>query len=114
MARSVNKVASRAKRKKLLKLTKGNFGARKNVLTVAKHTWEKGQTYAYRDRRVKKREFRKLWIQRINAGARQFGISYSQLIGKLNAKDIQINRKVLADLAMNNPEAFKAIVDSAK
>jgi len=114
MARSVNKVASRAKRKKLLKLTKGNFGARKNVLTVAKNTWEKGQTYAYRDRRVKKREFRKLWIQRINAGARQFGISYSQLIGKLNAKDIQINRKVLADLAMNNPEAFKAIVDSAK
>lgn len=114
MARSVNKVASRAKRKKLLKLTKGNFGARKNVLTVAKHTWEKGQTYAYRDRRVKKREFRKLWIQRINAGARQFGISYSQLIGKLNSKDIQINRKVLADLAMNNPEAFKAIVDSAK
>lgn len=114
MARSVNKVASRAKRKKLLKLTKGNFGARKNVLTVAKHTWEKGQTYAYRDRRVKKREFRKLWIQRINAGARQFGISYSQLIGKLSSKDIQINRKVLADLAMNNPEAFKAIVDSAK
>jgi len=114
MARSVNKVASRAKRKKLLKLTKGNFGARKNVLTVAKNTWEKGQTYAYRDRRVKKREFRKLWIQRINAGARQFGISYSQLIGKLNSKDIQINRKVLADLAMNNPEAFKAIVDSAK
>jgi len=114
MPRSVNKVASRAKRKKLLKLTKGYFGARKNVLTVAKNTWEKGQGYAYRDRRAKKREFRKLWIQRINAGARQFGMSYSQFIGKLNAKDIQINRKVLADLAMNNPEAFKAIVDSVQ
>jgi large subunit ribosomal protein L20 len=114
MPRSVNKVASRAKRKKLLKLTKGYFGARKNVLTVAKNTWEKGQTYAYRDRRAKKREFRKLWIQRINAGARQYGLSYSQFIGKLNAKDIQINRKVLADLAMNNPEAFKAIVDSVQ
>jgi large subunit ribosomal protein L20 len=112
MPRSVNKVASRAKRKKLLKLTKGYFGARKNVLTVAKNTWEKGQGYAYRDRRTKKREFRKLWIQRINAGARQYGLSYSQFIGKLNAKDIQINRKVLADLAMNNPDAFKAIVDS--
>ncbi|MBW6497874.1 MAG: 50S ribosomal protein L20 [Bacteroidales bacterium] len=114
MPRSVNKVASRAKRKKLLKLTKGYFGARKNVLTVAKNTWEKGQGYAYRDRRAKKREFRKLWIQRINAGARQYGLSYSQFIGKLNAKDIQINRKVLADLAMNNPEAFKAIVDSVQ
>ncbi len=114
MPRSVNKVASRAKRKKLLKLTKGYFGARKNVLTVAKNTWEKGQGYAYRDRRAKKREFRKLWIQRINAGVRQFGMSYSQFIGKLNAKDIQINRKVLADLAMNNPEAFKAIVDSVQ
>ncbi len=114
MPRSVNKVASRAKRKKLLKLTKGYFGARKNVLTVAKNTWEKGQTYAYRDRRAKKREFRALWIQRINAGVRQYGMSYSQFIGKLNAKDIQINRKVLADLAMNNPEAFKAIVDSVQ
>lgn len=114
MPRSVNKVASRAKRKKLLKLTKGYFGARKNVLTVAKNTWEKGQGYAYRDRRAKKREFRKLWIQRINAGVRQFGMSYSQFIGKLNEKDIQINRKVLADLAMNNPEAFKAIVDSVQ
>ncbi|HSV89415.1 MAG TPA: 50S ribosomal protein L20 [Bacteroidales bacterium] len=114
MSRSVNKVASRAKRKKLLKLTKGYFGRRKNVLTVAKNTWEKGQTYAYRDRRTKKREFRKLWIQRINAGTRQYGMSYSQFIGKLTAKDIQINRKVLADLAMNNPEAFKAIVDSVQ
>jgi large subunit ribosomal protein L20 len=112
MPRSVNKVASRAKRKKLLKLTRGYFGARKNVLTAAKNTWEKGQGYAYRDRRTKKREFRKLWIQRINAGVRQYGLSYSKFMGKLNEKDIQINRKVLADLAMNNPEAFKAIVDS--
>lgn len=112
MPRSANKVASRRKKKKLLKLTRGYFGARKNVYTVAKNTWEKGQTYAYRDRRNKKREFRKLWIQRINAGVRQYGMSYSQFIGKLNEKDIQINRKVLADLAMNNPDAFKAIVDS--
>lgn len=114
MARSVNKVAARRKRKKLLKLTKGYFGARKNVYTVAKNTWEKGQTYAYRDRRNKKREFRKLWIQRINAAVRQYGMSYSQFIGKLNAKDVQINRKVLADLAMNNPEAFKAVVESVQ
>jgi large subunit ribosomal protein L20 len=114
MARSVNKVAARRKRKKLLKLTRGYFGARKNVYTVAKNTWEKGQTYAYRDRRNKKREFRKLWIQRINAAVRQYGMSYSQFIGKLNAKDIQINRKVLADLAMNNPEAFKAVVESVQ
>lgn len=114
MPRSVNKVASRRKKKKLLKLTKGYFGSRKNVYSVAKNTWEKGQTYAYRDRRNKKREFRKLWIQRINAGARQYGMSYSQFIGKLNANDIQINRKVLADLAMNNPDAFKAIVESVQ
>lgn len=114
MPRSVNKVASRRRKKKLLKLTRGYFGARKNVYTAAKNTWEKGQTYAYRDRRNKKREFRKLWIQRINAGVRQYGMSYSQFIGKLNANDIQINRKVLADLAMNNPEAFKAIVDSVQ
>ncbi|MFO7999019.1 MAG: 50S ribosomal protein L20 [Bacteroidales bacterium] len=114
MARSVNKVAARRKRKKLLKLTRGYFGARKNVYTVAKNTWEKGQMYAYRDRRNKKREFRKLWIQRINAAVRQYGLSYSQFIGKLNEKDIQINRKVLADLAMNNPEAFKAVVDSVQ
>ena len=114
MPRSVNKVASRRKKKKLLKLTRGYFGARKNVYTVAKNTWEKGQTYAYRDRRNKKREFRKLWIQRINAGVRQYGMNYSQFIGKLNSNDIQINRKVLADLAMNNPDAFKAIVDSVQ
>ena len=114
MPRSANKVATRRKRKKLLKLTRGYFGSRKNVYTVAKNTWEKGQTYAYRDRRNKKREFRKLWIQRINAGARQYGMSYSQFIGKLNKKDVKINRKVLADLAMNNPDAFKAIIDSVQ
>jgi large subunit ribosomal protein L20 len=114
MPRSANKVATRRKKKKLLKLTRGYFGSRKNVYTVAKNTWEKGQSYAYRDRRNKKREFRKLWIQRINAGARQYGLSYSQFIGKLNEKDVKINRKVLADLAMNNPDAFKAIIDSVQ
>ena len=114
MPRSVNHVASRAKRKKILKLTRGYFGARRNVWTVAKNTWEKGLQYAYRDRKTKKREFRALWIQRINAGARQHGISYSQLMGKLTAKEIGLNRKVLADLAMNHPDAFKAIVDAVK
>ncbi len=114
MSRSVNKVASRRRRKKLLKLTKGYFGARKNVYTVAKNTYEKGLTYAYRDRRNKKREFRKLWIQRINAAVRQYDMNYSQFIGNLNEKDVRINRKVLADLAMNHPDAFKAIVDSVK
>ncbi len=114
MPRSVNTVASRNRRKKLLKLTRGYFGGRKNIYTVAKNTWEKGQQYAYRDRRNKKREFRKLWIQRINAAVRQHGLSYSVFMGKINAKDIQINRKVLADLAMNNPEAFKAIVDAVQ
>ena len=114
MPRSVNHVASRAKRKRILKLTRGYFGARKNVWTVAKNTWEKGLTYAYRDRRNKKRNFRSLWIQRINAAARQEGISYSVLMGKLTKAGIEINRKVLADLAMNNPEAFKAIVEKVK
>ena len=109
MPRSVNHVASRARRKKILKLTRGYFGARKNVWTVAKNTWEKGLTYAFADRRKKKRNFRALWIQRINAAARMEGISYSQLVGGLHKADIQINRKVLADLAVNNPEAFKAI-----
>ncbi len=113
MPRSVNSVASKARRKKLLKLAKGNWGARGNVLTVAKHTVEKGLQYAYRDRKAKKRNFRALWIQRINAGARLHGMSYSQLMGKLHAKGIELNRKVLADLAMNNPDAFKAVVDSA-
>jgi large subunit ribosomal protein L20 len=97
-----------------MKLTRGQYGRRKNVWTVAKNSWEKGQLYAYRDRLVKKRNFRALWIQRINAGARIHGLSYPQLIGKLHAKDIQINRKVLADLAMNEPEAFKAIVDAVR
>lgn len=114
MPRSVNAVASRAKRKKMLKLTKGNFGSRGNVWTVAKNTLEKGLGYAYRDRRTKKRNFRALWIQRINAGTRQYGMSYSQFIGKLAAANIDLNRKVLADLAMNNPEAFKALVDKVK
>ena len=110
MPRSVNHVASKAKRKRILKLTKGYYGARKNVWTVAKNTWEKGLTYAYRDRRNKKRTFRALWIQRINAAARLEGMSYSALMGGLNKAGIEINRKVLADLAVNNPEAFKAIV----
>lgn len=114
MPRSVNHVASRAKRKRILKLTRGYFGARKNVWTVAKNTWEKGLTYAFRDRRNKKRNFRALWIQRINAGARMEGLSYSRLMGGLREAGIEINRKVLADLAMNNPEAFKAIVAKAK
>ena len=114
MPRSVNHVASRAKRKRILKLTRGYFGARKNVWTVAKNTWEKGLTYAYRDRRNKKRTFRALWIQRINAAARQENMSYSQLMGALHKAGVEINRKVLADLAMNNPQAFKAIVDKVK
>ena len=114
MPRSVNHVASRAKRKRILKLTRGYFGARKNVWTVAKNTWEKGLTYAYRDRKNKKRTFRALWIQRINAAARQEGMSYSALMGALSKAGIEINRKVLADLAMNNPEAFKAIVEKVK
>ena len=111
MPRSVNHVASRAKRKRILKLTRGYFGARKNVWTVAKNTWEKGLTYAYRDRKNKKRSFRALWIQRINAAARMEGMSYSQLMGALHKAGVEINRKVLADLAMNHFEAFKAIVD---
>ena len=114
MPRSVNHVASRAKRKKVLKLTRGYFGCRKNVWTVAKNTWEKGLTYAYRDRKNKKRNFRALWIQRINAAARLEDSSYSKLPGLIHKAGLQINRKVLADLAMNNPAAFKAIVDKVK
>ena len=114
MPRSVNHVASRAKRKRILKLTRGYYGARKNVWTVAKNTWEKGLTYAFRDRRNKKRNFRALWIQRINAAARLEGLSYSQLMGNLHKAGIEINRKVLADLAVNNPQAFKAIVEKVK
>lgn len=114
MPRSVNHVASRAKRKRILKLTRGYYGARRNVWTVAKNTWEKGLTYAYRDRKNKKRNFRALWIQRINAAAHMEGMSYSRLMGALHSKGIEINRKVLADLAMNNPAAFKAIVEKVK
>ena len=114
MPRSVNHVASKAKRTKILKLTKGYYGARKNVWTVAKNTYEKGLTYAYRDRRNKKRNFRALWIQRINAAARLYDMSYSQLMGALHKNGIEINRKVLDDLAVNNADAFKAIVEKVK
>ena len=114
MPRSVNHVASRARRKKVLKLTRGYYGCRKNVWTVAKNTWEKGLTYAYRDRKNKKRNFRALWIQRINAAARFEDLSYSKLMGLIHKAGIEINRKVLADLAMNNPQAFKAIVEKVK
>ena len=114
MPRSVNHVASRNRRKKVLSLTRGNFGGRRNVWTVAKNTWEKGLQYAYRDRKNKKRSFRALWIQRINAAARLEGMSYSKLMGALHKNGIEINRKVLADLAMNNPEAFSAIVAKVK
>ena len=114
MPRSVNSVASRARRKKIIKQAKGYFGRRKNVWTIAKNAVEKAMLYSYRDRRVKKRNFRSLWIARINAGARANGMSYSQFMGKINAKNIELNRKVLADLAMNHPEAFKAIVIKLK
>lgn len=114
MPRATNAVASRARRKKVLKQTRGNFGARKNVWTVAKNTYEKGLTYAYRDRRKKKSEFRALWIQRINAAVRLEGLSYSKFMGLVHKAEIDINRKVLADLAMNHPEAFKSIVAKVK
>jgi large subunit ribosomal protein L20 len=114
MPRSVNSVASRARRKKILKQAKGYFGRRKNFWTVAKNAVEKAMLYAYRDRRTKKRNFRSLWIARINAGARAHGMSYSQFMGKVKSNNIELNRKVLADLAMNNPEAFKAVVDKLK
>ena len=114
MPRSVNAVASRQKRKKVLKETKGYFGAKKNVWTVAKNAYEKGLSYSYRDRRTKKRNFRALWIQRINAGVRPYGMSYSEFMGKINKKGIELNRKVLADLAMNHPEAFEAVVKAVK
>ena len=110
MPRSLNSVASRKKRKKILKQAKGYFGRRKNVWTVAKNAVEKGLTYAYRDRRNKKRNFRSLWITRINAAARLHGLTYSELISKLKQNNIELNRKVLADLAYNNPEAFKSLV----
>ena len=114
MPRSVNAVASSARRKKVMKKAKGYFGRRKNVWTVAKNAVEKAMLYAYRDRKNKKRTFRSLWITRINAGARQHGMSYSQFMGKIKANGIELNRKVLADLAMNHPDAFKAIVEQVK
>lgn len=114
MPRSVNSVASRARRKKVLKQAKGYFGRRKNVWTVAKNAVDKAMLYAYRDRKTKKRNFRSLWITRINAAARLHGMSYSQFMGKVKANDIELNRKVLADLAMNHPDAFKAIVQKVK
>jgi large subunit ribosomal protein L20 len=107
-------VASRHRRKKVMRLAKGYYGRRKNVWTVAKNAVEKGLLYAYRDRKVKKREFRALWIQRINAGAREHGLSYSQLMGGLKKAGIDLNRKVLADLALNHPAAFAGIVEKAK
>lgn len=114
MPRSVNTVAARQRRKKVLKQAKGNFGSRKNVWTVAKNTVEKGLQYAYRDRRAKKREFRALWIQRINAGVREHGMSYSEFIGLMHKKNIVISRKTLADLSMNEPKAFEEIVKQVK
>ena len=114
MPRSVNAVASKARRDKLLKAAKGYFGRRKNVHTIAKNAVEKGMQYAYRDRKNKKITFRALWIQRINAGTRLYGMSYSQFMGKVHANGIELNRKVLADLAMNHPDAFKAVVDKVK
>ncbi|AZA89303.1 MULTISPECIES: 50S ribosomal protein L20 [Chryseobacterium] len=114
MPRSVNAVASRARRKKIFKQAKGFFGRRKNVWTVAKNAVEKAMQYAYRGRKEKKRNFRALWITRINAGTREHGMSYSQFMGALKKNNIELNRKVLADLAMNHPEAFKAVVDQVK
>ena len=114
MPRSVNSVASKARRKKILKQAKGYFGRRKNVYTVAKNAVEKALSYAYRDRKTTKRNFRSLWIQRINAGAREHGLSYSVFMKLIKEKDIQLNRKVLADLAMNHKEIFKNIVDQLK
>ena len=111
MPRSLNSVASRRRRKKILKLAKGYFGRRKNVWTIAKNAVEKAMQYSYRDRKTKKRNFRSLWITRINSASRLYGMSYSQFMGKIKSKKIDLNRKVLADLAMNNPEAFKSIID---
>lgn len=114
MPRSVNAVASRERRKKVLKLAKGNFGSRSNVWTVAKNAVEKGLCYAYRDRKDKKGTYRGIWIVRINAAVRAYGLTYSQFMGKLQAKGIALNRKVLADLAMNHPQTFEQIVNSVK
>ena len=114
MPRATNNPAARARRKRVLKMAKGYWGRRKNVFSIAKNAVEKGLVYAYRDRKVKKRTFRARWIQRINAASRQHGMSYSQFMGKLHANNVGLNRKVLADLALNNPEAFAAVVESVK
>ena len=114
MPRSLNSVASRRRRKKIIKLAKGYFGRRKNVWTIAKNAVEKAMQYSYRDRKTKKRNFRSLWITRINAASRLHGMSYSEFMGKIKSKKIDLNRKVLADLAMNNPNAFKEIIDKLK
>ncbi len=114
MPRSVNAVASKARRKKILKQAKGFYGKRKNVLTVAKNVVEKGMTYMYVGRKVKKREYRSLWIARINAAVRAEGLTYSEFINKLHNKGVGLDRKVLADLAMNNPDTFKSLVNSVK
>jgi len=114
MPRSVNHVASRARRKRFMKLAKGYFGRKKNVWTVAKNAIEKGLGYAYRDRKQKKREFRGIWIARINAAARIHGLSYSEFMGKLKKAGVDLNRKVLADLAMNHPAAFEAVLNKVK
>ena len=113
MPRATNRVASRARRKKILKMARGYFGARSKVYTVAKNAVERGLQYAYRDRRNKKRAFRRLWIARINAGARLHGVSYSKLMHGLNQQGSTLNRKVLADMAMNHPAVFEAIVKGA-
>ncbi|GIV31379.1 MAG: 50S ribosomal protein L20 [Saprospiraceae bacterium] len=114
MPRSVNSVASRARRKKVIKMAKGYFGRRKNVWTVAKNAVDRAMAFAYVGRKLKKRAYRRLWIARINAAARQHGTTYSRLMHQLAAKNIQLNRKALADLALNHPEVFKAVVDAAK
>jgi large subunit ribosomal protein L20 len=114
MPRSVNSVAAKARKKKVYKAVKGQYGRRKNVWTIAKNAYEKGQQYAYRDRKKKKADFRKLWIARINAGVRAYDLTYSQFMGMVHQKNIQLNRKVLADLAMNHPDAFKAVVETVK
>lgn len=114
MPRSVNAVASKARRKKVLKRVKGQWGSRKNVWTVAKNAYEKSLEYAYVGRKIKKRDYRSLWIQRINAATREYDMSYSVFMGKLKKNNIDLSRKVLADLAMNNPEAFKALVEKVK
>ncbi len=114
MPRSVNAVASRARRKKILKQAKGFYGKRKNVYTVAKNVLEKGLVYKYVGRKLKKREYRSLWITRINAACRQEGMSYSEFMGKMNARGMQLNRKVLADMALNEPESFSKLVAELK